>query len=62
MTPMPCNEGLIMTTSQVVFAFIFYAMCQYQFYNLCLTINHDLTHMMRVLLLLHHWIVIACYN
>ena len=31
---MPCNEGLIMTTSQVVFAFIFYAMCQYQFYNL----------------------------
>jgi hypothetical protein len=34
MTPMPCNEGLTMTTSQVVFAFIFYAMCQYQFYNL----------------------------
>jgi hypothetical protein len=34
MTPMPCNEGIILTTSQVVFAFIFYAMCQYQFYNL----------------------------
>jgi hypothetical protein len=29
-----CNEGIILTTSQVVFAFIVYAMCQYQFYNL----------------------------
>ena len=34
MTPMPCNEGIILTTSQVVFAFIVNAMCQYQFYNL----------------------------
>jgi hypothetical protein len=34
MTPMPCNEGIILTTSKVVFAFIVYAMCKYQFYNL----------------------------
>jgi hypothetical protein len=40
MTPMPCNEGIILTTSQVVFAFIFYAMCQYQFPCTLLTIDN----------------------
>jgi hypothetical protein len=52
MTPIPCNEGIMLTTSQLVFAFILlrlFFMCQYKFYSLwfdqIVDRNHDLPHM-----------------
>ena len=54
MTSIPCNEGIMLTTSQLVFAFILLRhvpiQIVYSSFDQIVDRNHDLLYMMQVLL------------